>query len=87
MDDCLIGLEGLRLQASIGIYAHELAAPQPLDIDLRLAIDGTLAGRSDDIRHTVDLSLIHISTGSCRASTRCGGWTAASSITPAPSPR
>ena len=54
MDDCLIGLEGLRLQASIGIYAHELAAPQPLDIDLRLAIDGTLAGRSDDIRHTVD---------------------------------
>ncbi|MDD2991499.1 MAG: dihydroneopterin aldolase [Zoogloea sp.] len=54
MDDCLIGLEGLRLQASIGIYAHELAALQPLDIDLRLAIDGTLAGRSDDIRHTVD---------------------------------
>ena len=53
-DDCLIHLDGLSLPASIGIYAHEKAAPQPVDIDLRLAIDGTLAARSDDIRHTVD---------------------------------
>ncbi|MBN9696874.1 MAG: dihydroneopterin aldolase [Zoogloea sp.] len=52
--DCLIRLDGLSLQASIGIYAHEIAAPQPLEIDLSLAIDGTLAARSDDIRHTVD---------------------------------
>lgn len=52
--DCLIRLDGLCLQASIGIYAHEIAALQPLEIDLRLAIDGTLAARSDDIRHTVD---------------------------------
>ncbi|NML28098.1 dihydroneopterin aldolase [Zoogloea dura] len=52
--DCLIRLDGLCLQASIGIYAHEIAAPQPLEVDLRLAIDGTLAARSDDIRHTVD---------------------------------
>ncbi|WP_079436409.1 dihydroneopterin aldolase [Zoogloea sp. LCSB751] len=53
-DDCLIRLEGLALDASIGIYAHELAARQPLEVDLTLAIDGTLAARSDDIRHTVD---------------------------------
>ncbi len=53
-EDCLIHLDGLSLPASIGIYAHEKAAPQPVDIDLRLAIDGTLAARSDDIRHTVD---------------------------------
>ena len=53
-DDCLIHLDGLSLPASIGIYPHEKAAPQPVDIDLRLAIDGTLAARSDDIRHTVD---------------------------------
>lgn len=52
--DCLIRLEGLRLEASIGIYPHELAARQPLEIDLQLTIDGTLAARSDDIRHTVD---------------------------------
>ena len=53
-DDCLIQLDGLSLPASIGIYDHERAAPQPVDIDLLLAIDGTLAARSDDIRHTVD---------------------------------
>lgn len=53
-NDCLIRLEGLALDASIGIYEHELAARQPLVIDLALAIDGTLAARSDDIRHTVD---------------------------------
>lgn len=52
--DCLIRLEGLCLDASIGIYTHELAARQPLEIDLQLTIDGTLAGHSDDIRHTVD---------------------------------
>ena len=52
--DCLIRLEGLCLEASIGIYPHELAARQPLEIDLQLTIDGTLAARSDDIRHTVD---------------------------------
>jgi len=56
--DCLIRLEGLRLDASIGIYPHELAARQPLEIDLQLAIDGTLAARSDDIRHTVDYDQI-----------------------------
>ena len=39
----MIHLDGLSLPASIGIYAHEKAAPQPVDIDLRLAIDGTLA--------------------------------------------
>lgn len=53
-DDCLIQLDGLSLPASIGIYDQERAAPQPVDIDLLLAIDGTLAARSDDIRHTVD---------------------------------
>lgn len=52
--DCLIRLEGLCLEASIGIYPHELAARQPLEVDLQLTIDGTLAARSDDIRHTVD---------------------------------
>lgn len=52
--DCLIRLEGLCLEASIGIYPHELAARQPLEIDLQLTIDSTLAARSDDIRHTVD---------------------------------
>jgi 7,8-dihydroneopterin aldolase/epimerase/oxygenase len=52
--DCLIRLEGLALEASIGIYEHELAARQPLLVDLALHIDGTLAARSDDIRHTVD---------------------------------
>ncbi|MDD3353001.1 dihydroneopterin aldolase [Zoogloea sp.] len=52
--DCLIRLEGLCLDASIGIYPQELAARQPLEIDLQLTIDGTLAARSDDIRHTVD---------------------------------
>ncbi|MBL8433746.1 MAG: dihydroneopterin aldolase [Zoogloea sp.] len=52
--DCLIRLEGLCLEASIGIYPHELAARQPLEIDLQLTIDGALAARSDDIRHTVD---------------------------------
>lgn len=53
-DECVIRLEGLALEASIGIYPHELAARQTLLVDLTLCIDGTASGRSDDIRHTVD---------------------------------
>lgn len=51
--DCLIRLDGLCLQASIGIYAHEQAY-QPLEIDLSLTINGELAAHSDNICHTVD---------------------------------
>ena len=53
-DECVIRLERLALEASIGIYPHELAARQTLLVDLTLCIDGAASGRSDDIRHTVD---------------------------------
>ncbi|QID17105.1 dihydroneopterin aldolase [Nitrogeniibacter mangrovi] len=52
--ECIIRLHGLHLEAIIGIHPHEQTAMQPIEIDLLLVIDGTPAGRSDDIRDTVD---------------------------------
>lgn len=52
--DTRIELHGLRLDAAIGVYPHEHARRQPLDIDLALTLDGTLAARSDELAHTID---------------------------------
>lgn len=53
-EECLIRIEGLQLMASIGIYAHELAARQSLLVDLSMTVCATAAAASDDIRYTVD---------------------------------
>jgi len=53
-EDCLIRIDGLVLDASIGIYPHELSQRQSLFVDIAMTIKATAAAASDDIRYTVD---------------------------------
>lgn len=52
--DDLIELRGLRVAGIVGVLAHERTQPQPLELDLDIAIDLAAAGRSDDLADTVD---------------------------------
>ena len=54
----LIVLEGLEVQALIGVYDWERTARRPLVFDLRLRVDLRRAGRSDDVADTVDYAAV-----------------------------
>lgn len=49
-----IFIQGLKVQAIIGVYAHEKTRHQPLLIDLSMTSDTLKASQSDDLSHTVD---------------------------------
>ncbi len=49
-----ICIEGLRLQAVIGVYRWERALRQPLRLELELAFDIGAAAASDDIADALD---------------------------------
>lgn len=52
MDSILI--EGLRVEALIGVHAHERTLRQPLLVDLELGGDLAAAAASDDLAATID---------------------------------
>lgn len=52
--DDVIQLRGLRLAGVVGVLPHEQAQPQPLELDLEIALDLGVAGQSDDLADTVD---------------------------------
>ncbi len=48
-------IEGLEFETIIGIYPHERASAQPVQIDLKLAVPRVaVAASGDDIQATVD---------------------------------
>lgn len=48
-------LTGLRFSANLGILAHELVAPQPIQVDAELHLGRQpLLPRDDDIHHVLD---------------------------------
>ncbi|MDR1969606.1 MAG: dihydroneopterin aldolase [Burkholderiaceae bacterium] len=50
-----LSLTGLRFAANLGILAHELASPQPIEVDAELNLGPQpLTPRDDDIRHVLD---------------------------------
>jgi len=49
-----IRILGMRLQARVGASTGERDRPQPVDVDLELAVDLSPAAKSDDLRKTVD---------------------------------
>lgn len=53
MSDKLI-ITGLVADCRIGVYDWEQQAPQPISIDLTLAIDAAQAAAKDDVQATVD---------------------------------
>jgi dihydropteroate synthase len=51
-------LEGLRVDAMIGVYPHEERVHQRLDIDVVVETDMARAASDDDVRHTIDYDVV-----------------------------
>ena len=51
-------LEGIRLQIRVGTTEQERSEPQLCGLDLVVAADLKAAGRSGDLKHTVDYAAI-----------------------------
>ncbi|WP_142810850.1 dihydroneopterin aldolase [Tepidiphilus olei] len=52
-----IFIEGLRVEARVGVYERERVAPQTLMIDLQLGLESE-AGRSDELATTIDYARV-----------------------------
>ncbi|MET1023280.1 MAG: dihydroneopterin aldolase [Pseudoxanthomonas sp.] len=57
MDD-LIFIDGLQVQALIGVYDFEREATQPLVLDVEMTVDTRSAGGSDALADTVDYAVV-----------------------------
>jgi FolB domain-containing protein len=55
--DC-IRLQGLRLDLRLGASDAEAARPQPVEVDVELWMPLQAAGRSDDLRDTLDYATL-----------------------------
>lgn len=53
-----IELRGLRLSAICGVLPEERTRPQPLEIDVDVVGDFSVAGRSDELTDTVDYGAV-----------------------------
>jgi dihydroneopterin aldolase len=51
-------IEGLEIEALIGIYDWERRIRQPLLFDLEMAFDNRVPAASDDIAHTLDYKAV-----------------------------
>ena len=47
-------IEGLQVDALVGVYAHERDAAQPLLLDIELGYDNLRAAASDNVADTLD---------------------------------
>jgi dihydroneopterin aldolase len=54
----IVFIEGLRLQAIIGVHAHERLAPQPLRLDVRMQFDNRVPAASDDLADALDYDAV-----------------------------
>ncbi len=53
-----IFIQGLELQSLIGVLARERIAPQPIIVDVEMALDTRAAAASDRIGDTVDYASV-----------------------------
>jgi dihydroneopterin aldolase len=53
-----IELRGLRLFGICGVLPHEQEHPQPLEVDIDIALDLAAAGGSDDLAETLDYGAV-----------------------------
>lgn len=54
----LVRIEGLQVEALVGVYGHERDAKQPLLFDIDLAYDNLRAAESDDVADTIDYATV-----------------------------
>ena len=53
-----IRIEGLRIDAVIGVYPHERTGPQPLLFDIALHHDNRAPAATDDVADSVDYAQV-----------------------------
>ena len=53
-----IHIEGLRVDALVGVHAHEREGRQPLLFDLALAFDNRVPAASDDVADALDYAAV-----------------------------
>jgi dihydroneopterin aldolase len=53
-----IELRGLHVLGRCGVLPEEVERPQPLEVDVDLAVDMAAAGASDDLADTVDYGAV-----------------------------
>lgn len=58
MDGDRIELRGLRAEGIHGVLPQEQSRKQPFEVDLDIAADLSIAGRSDRLRDTVDYGAV-----------------------------
>lgn len=51
-------IRGLRIDARIGVYEAEKAAPQPILVDVEGALPGELACHTDCLEHTINYAAV-----------------------------
>lgn len=66
-----IYIRQLKLKAMIGVYPRERKTPQPVIVDLVLHIDLQVAGRSDQLKDTVDYAALVERVRRAVAKSRC----------------
>ena len=54
----LVFIDNLRLDALIGVHAHERSGRQPLRVDLQMAFDTRAAAASDRLADTLDYAAV-----------------------------
>ena len=64
MSDTLV-ISELAVQCHLGISEEERAVPQPVWIDLEMAIDADAAARRDDVRDTLDYAALVSAVKQC----------------------
>ena len=55
--DC-IQLRGLRVVCIVGVLPEERERPQPIELDIDIYTDLSIAGKSDDLADTVDYGAV-----------------------------
>ncbi|MET0727229.1 MAG: dihydroneopterin aldolase [Acidimicrobiales bacterium] len=68
-DGDVIELRGLRVAGIVGVLPHEQAQAQPLEIDLDIVLNLSVAGASDDLLDTVDYGAVCAATEAAVATT------------------
>ncbi|WP_240126474.1 dihydroneopterin aldolase [Thermomonas alba] len=67
----IVFIEGLRVDAVIGVHAHERLAPQPLRLDIRMQFDNRPAAASDALADALDYEAVSRRLAEYVADSRC----------------
>ena len=54
----IVFIEGLQVEALVGVYAHERDAVQPLLLDIELGYDNRKPAASDEVADTLDYAAV-----------------------------